>query len=381
MNDEQYLQDLQDSRGLSNITKERYRNDLGHYTNYHKMTLDEVISEAEKEEENRIRMRNRKIKKRLIDFQKYLKNEGYLPSTIKTIMGHIKSFYRTYEIELPLLRTPTVPDNETFHDIPKKEHIKIAASTNNLKHKALILFMSSSGTGTSETLSLTVQDFIRATEKYHHETKINDVLDVLSRKKGLIPFFTFKREKTNYQYYTFCSPEATEALILYLKSRNDSNPDSQLFDITQMGLVKMFQRINDKYQWPRKGSRRFFTAHSLRKFFATELTKTRLDHLIIEWMLGHSIPPTTAAYYKSDPESLRFEYLQVVDSLSISRVEVHDIKSDDYLKLEKHLEERDNEIKDIKSKLADLEDLVKVIDKPKVKKALEDELSNYSNEL
>lgn len=351
MTDDEILKELQDTRGLNKTTLKYYKIDLKIYTDLHKMNLNQLLDEAEEEEEKMVRMRKRKIKKRLLQFLNHLTQENYKPSSIKVMMGHITGFYRTFEIETPKIKLPKIENHETINDIPTKDHIREAIQTRNLKHRAIILFMSSSGTGTYETTKLTVQDFINATWDYHKTDNILEALKILKKKNGIIPTFHLTRIKTNFQYFTFCSPEASEAIINYLISWDDIKPDDLLFKISKDGLGSLFKRINDKYQWGSKGTRRFFHAHSLRKFFATQLTKARIDHLIIEWMLGHSIPPTTAAYYKSDPKELRFQYLQVVDKLSISKVEVHDIKSDDYLKLEKSLEEKDDQIANLYKEL------------------------------
>lgn len=189
MNDEEYLKELQQLRNLSDSTLSRYKIDLKHYTKYTGMTLEELLEEADDEEEQRIRMRKRKIKTHMLGLQQQLLAYNFEPSTIKTIFSRIKAFYRTYDIEIPQIRTVGKESTETLEDIPTLEHIRVASSTNNLKHKALILFMASSGTGSKETLSLTVQDFIDASSDYHHETSIQNVLDVLSNKKNIIPTF------------------------------------------------------------------------------------------------------------------------------------------------------------------------------------------------
>jgi len=104
--------------------------------------------------------------------------------------------------------------HERYSDIPTIDDIRqVIESTSNLKHKAVILFMSSSGSAMNETTSLTVQDFIDATKDYHNSTNINDVLDELEGQKDVIPIFELVRAKTNYFYYTCCSPEATMAIV------------------------------------------------------------------------------------------------------------------------------------------------------------------------
>lgn len=244
-------------------------------------------------------------------------------------MSNIKSFYRLYEIELPEISNVTVPQNETIKDIPSIKHVRIAANTERVKQKAIILLMASSGMGSIELKQLTIKSFIEATTDYHDENEIGSVLKALKTYDDIIPTWLLRREKTNYLYYTFSSLESTAALIEYLETLPDLTNDTLLFPYSENGLVKFFARINDRHDFGRKETRRFFHAHSLRMFFATTLTKARLDNLIIEWLLGHSIPPTRASYFKSDPAFLKEEYLKVVNHLSIKEVIVKDRTSEE----------------------------------------------------
>lgn len=324
MKDEEYYEELKSLKNLKPSSLNLYKNSLRQYTKLNKLSLHELLIEAENEEENRIRMRNRQIKKRLIQFQNHLITNNYQPNSIRSYMSNIKSFYRLYEIELPEISNVTVPQNETIKDIPTIEHIRIAANTDRVKQKAIILLMASSGMGSTELRQLTVKSFIEATEDYHNEKEIGSVLKALKTHDDIIPTWLLRREKTNYQYYTFSTPESTAALIEYIETLPNLSNDTLLFPYSENGIVKLFNRINDRHGFGRKETRRFFHAHSLRMFFATTLTKARLDNLIIEWMLGHSIPATKAAYYKSDPEFLKEEYMKVVQALSIKEVVIRD---------------------------------------------------------
>lgn len=110
----------------------------------------------------------------------------------------------------------------------------------------------------------------------------------------------------------------------------------------------VFQRINEKYKWGWKKTRRFFHAHSLRMFFATQLTKAGLDYLIIQWLSGRAVPATTATYFKPSPEKLKKEYMKVVDKVSISKVDVYDVKSEEFAQLEETNQALKSEIDQIK---------------------------------
>ncbi len=324
MNNDEYIKDLQRTRNLKPKTVKVYKDSLNRYSAYHNLTLEELLTEAEEDEEQK-RMRKRRIKKRILDFQEHLQKKEYTAYTVRAWITPVKTFYKTYHIEVPQIQNITNIRTETIQDIPNITHIRLAAQTDRLKQNALILFMSSSGTGSYETLQLTVNDFISATQEYHDLKNIDDVLLFLEKEENIIPTWQFRREKTNYQYYTFSSPESTTAIIKYLKTRPGLKEENSLFELTSSGLMKVFHRINKLHGWGKTGSYNFFHSHSLRKFFATTLTRTRIDHLLIEWMLGHTIPATTAAYYKSDPHHLKTEYQRVVNELSIAEVRVVDV--------------------------------------------------------
>lgn len=331
MEDEEYFHEIKEDRGLKPKTLQLYKLSLTHYTNYNQLSLNELLLEAENEEEERIRMRHRTIRKRLRNFQTHLKEE-YEPSTINIMMHHVKSFYSHYEIELPSkIKSLTVPITETKDDIPTMEHVRTAVhGTGNLKHKAIFLFMASSGVGSHELLSLNIQDFINATKDYHNSTDINDVLKELKRQNDVIPTWTFVREKVNYEYYCFNSPEATDAIIKYLLSRGPLKPYYQLFKYSQQGLSKLFQRTNERHNWPMKKTRVFFHPHAMRKLFATTLVGVkiegkRIEETFIEWMLGHRIAGSKAAYYKSKPHILKEDYALFVQELSIKEVVIKDM--------------------------------------------------------
>lgn len=141
MKDEEYIHEIQQLRNIKDISTKKYEEDLRFYKEYTGMTIEELLNEADNEEDQRIRMRKRKIKQHLLGFQQHQIDLNLQPSTIQTRMSRIKAFYRTYDIEVPQIKPPKIEKTETINDIPTIEHIRKAASTNNLKHRAIILFM------------------------------------------------------------------------------------------------------------------------------------------------------------------------------------------------------------------------------------------------
>lgn len=142
--------------------------------------------------------------------------------------------------------------------------------------------MSSSGIARNETTSLIVQDFIDATKEYHNSTNITDALDELERQKDVIPLFEMVRNKTNYPYYTCCSPEATIAIVKYLKSPSKLKDTDKLFDVNNGGLKSIFNRLKDRNQfWKLEGTdTNFFHTHAMRKFHATTIEDVDLANAL-----------------------------------------------------------------------------------------------------
>ena len=74
---EDILNEIHQAKTHSLSSKKIYKNAVKQYCQQQKLTLSELIQEADKEEEQRIRWRDRKLKQRLLNFRQYLiKNRG-----------------------------------------------------------------------------------------------------------------------------------------------------------------------------------------------------------------------------------------------------------------------------------------------------------------
>ena len=334
--DEQMLQELAMTRNIKHSTMVRYRTIINYYVESQGMTLHDLILEAEKEEDQGIRLKNRTIKKRLINHRNYLINErNYSNITIQKTMTGLRTIYNHYEIELPKLPTlnnKNVKKYETiyYNDLPTKELIQKAVNHSKPLMKAIILFITSSGCARAETTSITLQDFITATSEYHHSNNIYDVINELKEKEDIIPIFHIKRQKTNNYYYTFCSPEATKAILDYLETRTDKlKPEGQLFKINKNYLNVKFKELNDQLGGHSKGCYSLLRTHMLRKFHASNLARGEngltLDE--IDSLQGRCKDNVRQSYYFDDPKELRKKYIHNIDKVTILD-QVHTITID-----------------------------------------------------
>lgn len=332
---EKIFQEFCKIRNLSRNSEKAYKVALNNYVKSQNTTLTKLLIEADKEEEQRIRHSKRKLRTRLINFKIYLQKNNYENQTINDYIHKVRAFYKTNDISLPYLPNNKVTTKETYKDIIKKEDIKIAVEhAKNSKMRAIILFMCSSGTAAQETSNLTIQDFIDATREYHNENNITGVIYSLKNRDDIIPVFHIVRVKTGVPYFTFCSPEATKYILVYLQERllkkGISNNES-LFDMLPDSIQKNFARLNDNMGWGWKTSScRYFHTHGLRKFFGTSMIEEGISELTVDFLEGRSIGKTRKAYYKMRPEKLKPVYARALNCLTVfEEVTYHDINTEE----------------------------------------------------
>ncbi len=355
-----YMQAL---RGFSDSTRKQYMSNLNLYSEYHDMSLEELLEEAEEEEDENIRMRKRKINNRILDFQNSLKNDKrvhpvtkktiqYSAYSINSIIDSVKMFYTSYNISLPMIRKQRSKPENVEDVITKKEVRKALRYTHNVLHRAIILTLAGSGLDVDTLKKITVGDYLHALRDYTSYTKPEDKLEDLSHNHELVPTFIMQREKSFYEHVFFFSPEACDELNQYLLQRYKDKPintDDLLIPLAKSSINRFFSRINDTlgFGWTSRGTRRRFRPHGMRSFFATTLQGMTIDGMLIdtlsiEFMLGHSIPAVTAAYYKKKPELLKNLYIRMLPHLVLmDHMRVKTIKSPEYMQMEEKLKKYD----------------------------------------
>ena len=361
MNDE-LLKNLSISCNHSEHTKAVYEIVLRQYSEYFNQTLAELLDEAEYDENNGVKWKRCRLKSKLVEFRHYLL-QNYAYNTVKRNMSCIRVFYQFYDIEigrLPRINEKSVkkPEPIYFKDLPDKEIIREAVKISSPLMKALILFSCSSGCARAETLSLTIQDYINALSEYlpNNKKDIYEIIDYLGSADNVIPTFNVLRKKTNKYYITYCSPEAVNAINTYILSRKDNiTPDSQLFKIHDMYLGDIFKKINDTLGLGKVGRYARFRSHMLRKFHASALYNDGMSLDNVNDLQGKAKNKTDAAYFMTNPEDLKYEYIKHLHAVTINKdVEKLSIKSPEFVQMETENKELKTEIDEIKSDIANL---------------------------
>jgi len=371
------VKDFIRSRKIRESTKKAYLMRINQYCKFTGKTPTQLIDEAEDEQDQGIKTRKRKIKAYILDYIEELKNNDKSDNTITANIETIFGFYRSFDIDTPRLRNIISHNhnNPSFDELPELKHIKLVLKSCSIRDRAIILLHLSSGMGASEVRNLTLKDFITAIEEYldlddRNKNNMFKVAVNLKDKKEIVGTWKIRRYKTKMPYITFNSPESTIAIVDYIFYRYKMNKpmkniDDPLFTtkdnakITSGSHQKLFMRLNDRVGFGlRTKKRRLFTSHMLRKLFTTSLYKAGVDKLAIDWMLGHKINPVTEAYFKTNKEDLKKNYMKAMHHLTIEKVKVRRIESNEVKGIVRDLDKKDEEIKFLKEENEKTKNLV-----------------------
>ena len=335
--------------GAKERTKLSYIRTLIEFSNFIKMSPHDFIKECKVEKITIPDIDDRKITNYFINYKKAISDNA--PKTIQRKITTIKSFCQTRNIELPFHEKKTklaLPKPENKH-IPTKEEIREAINkTQNKRNKAIILVQASSGLASIDVRSLKISDL-----------NIDD---------DNIITLDLRRIKTNIEYITFCSPEATEAINDYINYRNRPpfaktpekiaqyekrrvrSDDDYIFINSKIsdkylesfdekyrfisdGEIQLAYRLiekNCKTQAP-KGVHSYIRSHNIRKFFANTIKNQKLDYTTIETFLGHKVKGSLDNYTEADIKMLKEEYIKILPYISIfENIETKVLNSHEY---------------------------------------------------
>ncbi len=360
-----------------NLTNEStiggYLTSLTGYCDYFGMSIDELIKEAEQEEDNHVRIKKRKIKKRLIEYRNYL-YQNYSNKTVKSKMTDIKFFFDKCDIEIPKLgRKENLPYDRgiSFDEVPKKEHVKKAIeTTTSIKNRALYLFCMCSCSGSAEAREFSIEEYIRGVKGIPDKEDISDIdiektLNEVEKdlnealenphdqNETIVPVFHFVRKKKKRDYFTCITPEANQYILNYLKTREGLTLKDKVFDYTRKSLIRAFQNVNDKnnWGWINRDRQRFFTSHQLRRLGANLIEDERL----VNEISGRKFDETTEAYFKRDKTKIRKEYFKWLDELTIyQKYRINFMTDERYAAFAQELQAEKEEKEQYKKELAEL---------------------------
>src|SRR5664279_324892 len=77
-------------------TRRLYIFAMQYYTEFLKMTPEEILTEAEQDVMDRVLPRLSKMRRHLLDYKEHLQNQDIAPLTVKSRMTGVYGFYKKY---------------------------------------------------------------------------------------------------------------------------------------------------------------------------------------------------------------------------------------------------------------------------------------------
>lgn len=364
MRNKNLLDDFSFTRNLSPSTIKLYESAIKQYTKFCNKDMESLIIEAEEDEEQRKLWKNRRIKKRLMKFRVFL-FKNYLEKTAKMYFQLILTVYRHYDVELQ--RLPNISDKNTnksepiqYSDLPDKQIIEKALNIANIRSRAIIFFMVSTGCARMETSNITINQYVEATDNYHDSDNIYDVLDELKNRDDVVPTFRICRQKTKKFYITFCTPEAVDSINNYLVSYSQKlNGEDKLFHASPRYINYVFATLNERLMLGKKGSFNRFRPHMIRKFNASCLHNDGMSIDYIDALQGRVRSSVHQSYFFDNPEKLKEEYIEHMGAVTIEwNCRNLTFKSKEFLELEKDNVEKTKMLSDVVNRLEEVESYV-----------------------
>jgi integrase/recombinase XerD len=223
-------------------------------------------------------------KEKIEDYLLYLKHDkGNAPNSCYSVLTGLRFFYKyVTEKEIPV----TYSIRRTTRKLPQvltmQEIWKIICSTNNLKHRLILMTTYSAGLRVSETISLKPGNIDSKTMLIKVTGKGEKERYTLLSKRLLVELRSYYRE---YRPKTYLFPSS-------FKKKKD--------------LPLSYEAIRMVYEKARKkaGVKRGAGIHTLRHSFATHLLEAGCDIRKIQVLMGHARLTTTMIYMHVSRETL-----------------------------------------------------------------------------
>jgi len=275
-----------------------------------------------------LRLEKREIEKLVQDFCDDLLDKDCSRRYISTVLHVLLTFFRVNgfkELNVEHYHVPARYRKREEYVPTKNEVYEMVDNAGNLKNRAIILSLYSSGLRVSTLAALTLGDIREELEKGYSVIKIL----VYAEMKKRVP----EACKGKIEYYTFICEEATKAVRLYMTERvrrfGSIKDEEPLFASDCRRVEKVLRRMKfltrREVEYVVKDAARragvknweLVTPHCLRKAFESVLRSElidggRLDPKDQEYLMGHVLPGCQDAYYdKSKIENLRSEYARL----------------------------------------------------------------------
>ena len=271
---------------VSKSTKDTFLYMIGLYSDFLDLTPDEIMAQRKVDLRSDEEEIQRSHEEKVTGFAKYLVEEfGYKRNSIATAIGAVQSLYTGNY--MPLVDVGfSAGDPERQYKMPTKAELSTAIEAAKAPwHAAYMIFTKDCGISPQDMLALRPEDGSQVFGSLKQQLK-----------EGRAPVHLhLTREKTLHTFDTFLGEDCYQ----FLDGVNLEGP--RIFPYTDSAIQIVMKDIGVRFGWSPALS---FCPYSLRKWFRTQLTLDDVNESLVEYMMGHRLARTKAAYLAPPPEAL-----------------------------------------------------------------------------
>jgi integrase len=299
---EDWLNSVAYSHSQSKATEVQYKRVWERFSSSIGMTAKEIVADYERSNDRNVMRNHARLIRSWIG--KLLK-EGLANTSVKVMVGAIKSFYKYND--LPLGHIPQAMSGIVYHnrDLTKEEIVQIMAVVK-LREKAFFAVMAQSGLRPHTIKQLRLKH-LEDLEKV--PCKIEVPQELAKGKYG--------------SYVTFIGPDALKYLKQYFATRKNLTSDSLLFcahddpkkPVNVKDMSRAFRLAARKLEKSgaldfeiREGKPSELRLYNLRKFFRKYANQMGFEN--VNYLMGHTVRGSDANYKPQDPEFYRELYAE-----------------------------------------------------------------------
>jgi integrase len=299
---EDWLNSVAYSHSQSKATEDQYKRVWERFSTDIEMTAEAIVADYESSNDRSVMRRHARLIRSWIG---KLHKEGLTNTSIKVMVGAIKSFYKYND--LPLGHIPQAMSGIVYHnrDLTKEEIVQIMAVVK-LREQAFFAVMAQSGLRPHTIKQLRLKH-LEDLEKI--PCKIEIPQELAKGKYG--------------SYVTFIGPDALKYLKLYFATRENLTPESLLFcthdnpkkPVNVKDISRAFRLAARKLEKSgaidyqiREGKPSELRLYNLRKFFRKYANQMGFEN--VNYLMGHTVRGSDENYKPQNPDFYRELYAE-----------------------------------------------------------------------
>jgi site-specific recombinase XerC len=326
-------------RNISPATRKNYNIALKEYSTFTGLTPHELIENAGSEEKDDLPLYKRNIALYLITFKIKLIEDGKASSTINLYLAAVKSFYKTFNLTLPDVKSEKTSKSPKIIKASRKD-IKRLLDVSKPREKAIISLMAMSGMGVNQIKDVTIKMFFNSVSD-SLKFKLKNIYDIFKNEEQILEeVLTIEMisKKDNHRYHTFIPPEVTHNIYTYLQERCfGSNHNIRINSLEEplflsvLGhpltndAISTIIRRNAYRAGLNKVTNNSWTSQALLKFFTNTINISTHNQDISKYLRGHKIRKHHAQHFYNHLADLKEYYLHLIPQLSINTKKMNKI--------------------------------------------------------